>query len=100
MYAVSSEVLVFTGIAHLSLNRGAIYKVGKTAGGKVESQLLVRLAGWPQRLERAPGGEILFSVYTGKFDGRAQNSAPVFVCQVLSVDQQLRPCEFKRPGAN
>jgi len=92
MFPVSSEVLVFTGIAHLTINRGAIYKVGRTAEGKVESRLLVRLAGWPQGLKRIPGGEIVFSVYSGKFEKRTKNYQPVFVCQILGVDQQLHPC--------
>ena len=61
----SSGVFVFTGLAHLSLNEGYIYRLAVDSDRHIVPQRLGRLPGAPSRVTQHKDGITSFLVYAG-----------------------------------
>jgi hypothetical protein len=72
-------IFVFTGLAHLGLNEGRIYTVGRGLDSKIQARLLMELPGAPSYVTKNPDGSTTFLVYVGHSKGRSS-----YQCMVLS----------------
>ena len=61
----SKGVFVFTGLGHLSLLNGAVYKVVASTGQELQVQLARHLPGFPLSIRRRQDGTHSFLVFTG-----------------------------------
>lgn len=71
-------IFVFTGLAHLSMNMGAIHTVIQLPDGSLKAQLLVKLPGAPSNVQYREDGSSSFFVFTG--------SEPMYKCFNFSLN--------------
>ena len=82
------DMLVFTGLAHMGENHGAIYLLRQDPKRIFSVTQLHRLDGQPDRIEAdVDGGWIDFSVFTGQDDRRG--GSWIYQCRRLTRDLQL-----------
>lgn len=101
LHKVGSSVVVFTGLAHLTRNDGAIYLVRRKSRHELSVALLHRLAGEPSEITQHKSGAVHFGVFTGELAVEARPEGQSYVvtrkvlaCQELNVKLALRsvPC--------
>jgi hypothetical protein len=80
IFQMSFGIVVFTGLAHLSLNSGNIYLVTASPGGVVAG-LFRELPGAPDQVVRDSSGDLHFKVFTRRFEkNEAGEEGPVEDC--------------------
>ena len=97
IYRVPSGVVVFTGLAHLTENEGAIHEVKETPNGLMTRRLF-RLVGVPGDIVQRKDGSIGFSASTDEW----KDGEPVDRCFELTTRARLRgiPCRLRvGPGS-
>ncbi|MFO3706211.1 hypothetical protein ACI6Q5_14845 [Xanthomonas codiaei] len=80
-------VFVFTGLAHLGLNEGQMYRINRDERGLVTAALVRRLPGAPSQVIALSKSKALFLVFTGKFDAKGML---IFECYSLNGDSISR----------
>lgn len=55
-------VIVFTGVAHLGVSKGAVYRVDQSPDGALAATLIRRLPGSPEELRRTTRGDLAVRV--------------------------------------
>jgi hypothetical protein len=92
---------VFTGLAHVTSNEGAVYVVRRKGRHELSVSLLHRLAGEPSEIIRHKSGAVHFGVFTGKLVEEERPEGQSFVvtrkvlaCKVLDTKLAMRsvPC--------
>lgn len=81
-------ILAFTGIAHLSLNEGAIYKVLQTEAGVVIAVPFLSLPGAPTDIFMTAEGDVLFRVHNSELGRRD--------CYLLTDDRRIHQVDCSR----
>lgn len=103
---LGTSVVVFTGLAHVTSNEGAIYVVRRKGRHELSVSLLHRLAGEPSEIIRHKGGAVHFGVFTGKLveEERPEGQSyvvtrKVLACKVLDAKLAIRsvPCTRRVP---
>lgn len=84
-------IFVFTGLAHMSINRGAIYQVTREANGQVSTRIMTQLPGSPWHLRTPLPNTTTFWVFNG-WNGDGQQ----FQCRAL-VGGRVGPYTGCRP---
>ena len=106
MHKIGTSVVVFTGLAHLTGNDGAIYVVRRKSRHELSISLLHGLAGEPSEITQHKSGAVHFGVFTGKLveeeRPEGQNSVvtrKVLACEVLDTRLAIRlvPCTARVP---
>jgi hypothetical protein len=77
---VGQQILVFTGLAHMGLNRGRLLEVTAGADGMPAVRELAALHGAPSKVAQVDEDTVGFLLYSGKFEG----NKPVYLCKALS----------------
>lgn len=83
-------IVVFTGLAHMGMSAGNIYRVARRADGAVEATLLHDLSGSPEAIRWTTRGDLVFQVNIqdphrrGVFGGRKTR------CLLLGRSGELR----------
>lgn len=84
------HVVVFTGLAHLGDNEGAIYLLSPDKAHGFRVRGLYVLEGQPQRITvETDTGAIRFAVFTEKRDARIEQNGWVDVCRRLDIEYSL-----------
>lgn len=84
-------VVVFTGLAHMRSNVGALYLVSQAKDGTVEAAPFRPLAGAPTEVMRTSAGELVFMVYTDRFEKKGDHLEPVLDCYRLTKMGDVSP---------
>jgi len=74
-------VFVFTGLAHMGLNRGAVYVVNADANSAPRPALFAKLPGAPVRVHQEADGTARFLISTGPRDAQGKF---VYACYQLA----------------
>jgi len=94
-----TEVVVFTGLAHMGENHGAIYLLRPDAKRMFIVTQLHKLDGAPDMIESDAGAEAInFNVFSGTDDRRGEW---IYLCRRLKRDWQLEvltTCKVRGPG--
>jgi len=87
-------VFVFTGLSHLSLLNGAVYKLISTTGQEIRVQLTHQLPGFPLSIRRKQDGTHSFLVLVGvdRSDGAK------YECFRLAGERVVRASNCGRPS--
>ena len=95
---ISGNYLAFVGLAHLSANRGSLYRVirDETEGAKIE--LFSKLSGAPIYVTRGRNDEVLFLTHSDRFKRKGLRAIPIFDCHSIEDDLVIRrvPCSRVR----
>jgi len=106
IHKIGTSVVVFTGLAHLTLNDGAIYVVRRKSHHELSISLLHRLAGEPSEILQQKSGAVHFGVFTGELVEEERPAGQNYVVtrkmlarQVLDARLAIRsvPCASQRP---
>ena len=94
IFQTSIGIVVFTGLAHMGINDGAIYLVNNGNDVKITSSLLHKLPGSPSDIYFTHTQELVFRVVSGRFKTEGSISRPILDCYVLSTTGSIRqiPC--------
>ncbi|GAB6197501.1 hypothetical protein PAGU2595_028360 [Lysobacter xanthus] len=95
----SAGTFVFTGLAHLGINEGYVYRVVPSSGDIPAVALVGRLPGEPSQVTPQPAGATSFLVFSGR---QAASGRWVYDCYELngSVVSPSTRCQPPKPGAN
>jgi hypothetical protein len=85
IFRIPHGIVVFTGLAHLTLNHGEIYEVKETPKG-IMTRRLFRLVGEPKDLVQQPDGAVRFAAFASEWKG----NDPVYRCFELTGRARLR----------
>lgn len=91
IFRVPGGVVVFTGLAHLSLNKGEVYAVVQNPDKSISAKLLVALPGAPFNPVQTEDGDVLFGVLDGSYAAENLVRRPLFKCYVLTSTSLLEP---------
>jgi hypothetical protein len=91
IFKTPNGIVVFTGLAHLSLNKGEVYAVVQNPDKSIAASLLVTLPGAPFKPVQIENGGVLFGVLNGSYDGGNGLRRPLFKCYVLNSPSSLEP---------
>ena len=95
---ISGNYLAFVGLAHLSANRGSVYRVTKDESEGVKIELFSKLSGAPIYVARGRNDSILFLTHSDSFKREGLRTIPVFDCYSIEDDLLIRraPCSRVR----
>ena len=95
---ISGNYLAFVGLAHLSANRGSVYRVTKDESEGVKIELFSKLSGAPIYVARGRNDAILFLTRSNSFKREGLRTIPVFDCHSIEDDLVIRrvPCSRVR----
>jgi hypothetical protein len=82
--------LAFVGLAHLGLNKGAIYEVKLDGSGDIAVEVVAELPGAPIYSGRGESGELLFLTASGRFKRNGLHAIPIFDCHSLAENLVVR----------
>lgn len=85
-------IVVFTGLAHMNSNKGAIYMVNRNRGEDISANIFRTLPGAPRDVFRTESGDVVFRVSTGEF--RDASREETLDCYLLKKDGTIEalPC--------
>ena len=92
IFAAGSDALVFTGLAHMGINEGAVYRV--VPGRRPVARLLHRLIGEPRNIAQNRNG---FHLEFQLFEGRTVSGEAIRVTRCYSLSQALALMEVVCP---
>jgi len=84
-------IVVFTGLAHMGINEGSIYRVSSSSNGTISVTVLHDLPGAPSDVFRTTANDLVFRVISGKFEKQGAFSVPVKDCYLLDKSGALKP---------
>jgi len=87
----ASGVFAIVGLAHMSTNRGAVYRIDRRSDGTLSASVLVTLAGAPSQVRTYSDGTADFLVFEGWLGERRQ-----FRCYRLA-DAAVQPANTCEP---
>ena len=90
IFAMPFGVVALTGLAHLTMNHGAVYVGSRVPGKQAVATKTIELPGWPCGVERA-GNEIRFNVLRGHATQPGGVSRPRYECHALVAIDRLEP---------
>ena len=97
IFASGSDALVFTGLAHMGINEGAVYRV--LPGRRPVARLVHRLLGEPRNIAQNPNG---FHLEFQLFEGRTASGEAIRVTRCYSLTRALAllevACSEVRPN--
>jgi hypothetical protein len=85
-----SGIFVFTGLAHLYLDQGALYQVQRSSSGGIELVWIRRLAGSPSEIVEQADGSVRFKTATDEFVETPNGMVSVHECFVLDARKKVR----------
>jgi len=94
IYAMPFGVVAFTGLAHLSRNVGEVYLVSPAKDGSIAATPFRTLTGAPFEVVRAVSGELVFKVYSGRFEKKGDHYESILDCYRMTKagDVASLPC--------
>lgn len=87
-------IVVFTGLAHMNSNEGAIYTVNRNRNDDISLNVFRRLPGAPRDVFRTEAGDVVFRVSTGEFMGNGASREETLDCYLLKKSGTIEalPC--------
>jgi hypothetical protein len=92
IFVSDSRALVFTGLAHMGINEGAVYRV--VPGRPPVARLVHRLIGEPRNIAQTANG---FRFQFQLFEGRTASGEAIRVTRCYSLNQALALMEVACP---
>ncbi len=95
IFSMPVGVLAFSGLAHMSYNEGAIYLVKVGSDGHISASLWRSLPGAPLDVSRTDKGDLVFRVFSGRFEKKDGISHTVLDCYLLDTAGGINsiPCK-------
>jgi hypothetical protein len=87
-------IVVFTGLAHMNSNQGAIYIVSRNRNNDISVNISRHLPGAPRDVFRTETGDVVFRVSTGKFKDKGAYGEEILDCYLLEKSGAVEelPC--------